>query len=71
MDPFSFLNSIHPAQLDELYQKYLKYPDSIEPSWRAFFQGFDFGKDTPSEVLVEDETDMGFLKRISFRNKFF
>jgi len=58
MDPFSFLNSIHPAQLDELYQKYLKYPDSIEPSWRAFFQGFDFGKDTPSEVLVEDETDI-------------
>ena len=51
MDPFSFLNSIHPEQLDELYQKYLKYPDSIEPSWRAFFQGFDFGKDTPAETV--------------------
>lgn len=50
MDPFSFLNSIHPEQLDELYKKYLKYPDSIEPSWRAFFQGFDFGKDTVEEI---------------------
>jgi len=50
MDPFSFLNSIHPEQLDELYQKYLKYPDSIEPSWRAFFQGFDFGKDVTEDL---------------------
>ncbi len=54
MDPFSFLNSIHPQQLDELYQKYLKYPDSIEPSWKAFFQGFDFGKDTVEEVTTSE-----------------
>lgn len=52
MDPFSFLNTIHPEQLDQLYHKYLKYPDSIEPSWRAFFQGFDFGKEVTEEILV-------------------
>jgi 2-oxoglutarate dehydrogenase E1 component len=63
MDPFSFLNSIHPQQLDELYQKYLKYPDSIEPSWKAFFQGFDFGKDTVEEVSVSDEQQ----QEISFK----
>jgi 2-oxoglutarate dehydrogenase E1 component len=58
MDPFSFLNSIHPQQLDELYQKYLKYPDSIEPSWRAFFQGFDFGKDVTEDLHdTKDSTD--------------
>jgi len=64
MDPFSFLNSIHPEQLDELYKKYLKHPDSIEPSWRAFFQGFDFGKDAPAEVIetgVEQE-DISFTE---------
>lgn len=43
MDKFSFLNAVHPEYLAELYDKYLTYPDSIEPSWRAFFQGFDFG----------------------------
>lgn len=56
MDPFSFLNTVHPSYLAELYQKYLVQPDSIEPSWRAFFQGFDFGKygDEAEEILLQD-----------------
>jgi 2-oxoglutarate dehydrogenase E1 component len=43
MDRYSFLNAVHPAYIADLYDKYLQFPDSIEPSWRAFFQGFDFG----------------------------
>lgn len=43
MDKFSFLNAAHTAYFAELYDQYLQYPDSVEPSWRAFFQGFDFG----------------------------
>lgn len=43
MDRFSFLNTVHPAYLAELYDTYLASPDTVEPSWRAFFQGFDFG----------------------------
>ncbi|MGY5848280.1 2-oxoglutarate dehydrogenase E1 component [Salegentibacter sp. HM20] len=43
MDRFSFLNAAHTAYFADLYDQYLKYPDSVEPSWRAFFQGFDFG----------------------------
>jgi len=50
MDQFSFLNAAHTAYFAELYDQYLQYPDSVEPSWRAFFQGFDFGK-----TLGEDE----------------
>lgn len=42
MDKFSFLNAVHTEFIGEMYEQYLKYPDSIEPSWRAFFQGFDF-----------------------------
>ncbi len=45
MDKYSFLNAIHPGVLEEQYEKYLKSPDSVEPSLRAFFQGFDFGRD--------------------------
>ncbi|MBW2961879.1 2-oxoglutarate dehydrogenase E1 component [Mesonia aestuariivivens] len=44
MDQFSFLNAAHTAYFAELYDQYLQFPDSVEPSWRAFFQGFDFGK---------------------------
>ncbi|MBE9490351.1 MAG: 2-oxoglutarate dehydrogenase E1 component [Bacteroidetes bacterium] len=43
MDKYSFLNAVHPSYIAELYDTYLKSPDEIEPSWRAFFQGFDFG----------------------------
>lgn len=42
MDRFSFLGGVHATFIDDLYQRYLKSPDSIEPSWRAFFQGYDF-----------------------------
>ena len=50
MDKYSFLNAAHTAFFADLYDKYLKAPDSVEPSWRAFFQGFDFG----SELALED-----------------
>lgn len=41
MEKYSFLNALHPKLIEELYQKYIHFPYSIEPSWRAFFQGFD------------------------------
>ena len=43
MDKYSFLNAAHTAYFADLYDQYLKNPDSVEPSWRAFFQGYDFG----------------------------
>ncbi|MBT8265409.1 MAG: 2-oxoglutarate dehydrogenase E1 component [Bacteroidia bacterium] len=46
MDKYSFLNAAHTAYFAELYEQYLKDPDAIEPSWRAFFQGYDFGSET-------------------------
>ena len=49
MDKFSFLNAVHPTYIAELYEKYLQYPDSVEPSWRAFFQGFDFGSENSAQ----------------------
>ncbi len=45
MDRFSFLNTVSTEYIEELYQQYLESPDSIEPSWKAFFQGFDFGQE--------------------------
>ena len=45
MDKYSFLNAAHTAYFAELYEQYLENPDSVEPSWRAFFQGYDFGSE--------------------------
>ena len=49
MDRFSFLNAAHAEFFAELYDQYLENPDSVEPSWRSFFQGFDFGMTTYNE----------------------
>ncbi|MGV6829031.1 MAG: 2-oxoglutarate dehydrogenase E1 component [Flavobacteriales bacterium] len=48
MDKYSFLNAVHPSYIADLYDTYLKTPDLVEPSWRAFFQGFDFGLESSS-----------------------
>ena len=53
MDRFSFLNAAHTAYFAELYDQYLENPDSVEPSWRAFFQGYDFGTESYGEEMAE------------------
>lgn len=45
MDRFSFLNAAHTTFFADLYDQYLTSPDSVEPSWRSFFQGFDFANE--------------------------
>ena len=56
MDRFSFLNAAHTQFFADLYEQYLQNPDSVEPSWRAFFQGFDFGMTTSNEELSQEQT---------------
>jgi len=55
MDKYSFLNAAHTAYFADLYEQYQQDPDSVEPSWKAFFQGYDFGSETfeVSEDIVE------------------
>ncbi len=53
MDRFSFLGGVHTTFVEELYQKYLSAPDHVEPSWRAFFQGYDFALEEYGEEQAE------------------
>lgn len=55
MDRFSFLNAAHTQFFADLYEQYTQNPDSVEPSWRAFFQGFDFGMETFSEEMLLEQ----------------
>ncbi len=48
MDKYSFLNAANTQFFADLYDKYVENPDSVEPSWRAFFQGFDFAQENYS-----------------------
>ena len=58
MDNFSFLNAAHSVYFADLYDQYLENPDSLEPSWRAFFQGYDFGSNNNFiEEIVDGVTN--------------
>ena len=55
MDKFSFLNAAHTEFFAQTYDEYLVNPDAVEPSWRAFFQGFDFGMTTYNEENASEQ----------------
>ena len=55
MDRYSFLNAAHTQFFADLYDQYLQNPDAVEPSWRAFFQGFDFGMEQYNEEQFSEQ----------------
>jgi 2-oxoglutarate dehydrogenase E1 component len=42
MKDFSFLTNPHPEYIENLYQDFVKDPQSVDPEFMKFFQGFDF-----------------------------
>lgn len=42
MKDFSFVTNSHPAYIESLYQDFRKDPNSVDPDWVKFFEGFDF-----------------------------
>src|SRR6185436_20487042 len=42
MKDFSFITSAHPSYVENLYQEFTRNPDSVDPEFRRFFEGFDF-----------------------------
>lgn len=70
MDRFSFLNAAHTAFFADLYDQYIENPDSVEPSWRSFFQGFDFassdyGSDFATESKSASQQDTAKVQEVS------
>lgn len=70
MDRFSFLNAAHTAFFADLYDQYIENPDSVEPSWRSFFQGFDFassdyGSDFATESKSAPKQDTAQVQQVS------
>ncbi len=43
MDKYSYISNAHVNFIDELYTSYKTDPESTDPSWQRFFEGFEFG----------------------------
>ena len=61
MDNLSFINSSDPGYIENLYRQFQKEPESVEPGWHQFFQGFDFAlKNYPQKAASGMETSDEF-----------
>ena len=64
MDKFSFLGALHTGMIEQMYDKFIQDPQSIEEEWSNFFQGFDFAK----EVYSEEDIPQIFQKEFKVIN---
>jgi 2-oxoglutarate dehydrogenase E1 component len=44
MKNLSFANRWNSDLIDQYYESWLRQPESLEPDWRAFFEGFELGQ---------------------------
>lgn len=44
MDTYSYVGNGDVNAIEDLYQKYLKDPESVDYGWKKFFEGFDFSR---------------------------
>ena len=49
MKDFNFIDAQSPQVIEEIYQNFLKDPNSVEASWKSFFLGFEYAQ-TPDAV---------------------
>lgn len=62
MDKYSYIANAHGNYLDELFKAYKDNPESIDESWKKFFEGFEFAQekygepDEPKAVATPKET---------------
>lgn len=47
MDRFSYLSNADPATIEAMFGQYKSDPDSVDESWRKFFDGFEFAQTHP------------------------
>src|SRR5688500_16026735 len=44
MKDYSHVYNAHPQYIDNLYKSFRNDPESVDPSWRHFFEGFEFAQ---------------------------
>src|SRR2546423_1677819 len=42
MKDFQYITNSSPAFIENMYQEFAKNPESVDPEFRKFFEGFDF-----------------------------
>ncbi|HNJ59086.1 MAG TPA: thiamine pyrophosphate-dependent enzyme, partial [Chitinophagaceae bacterium] len=58
MKDFSYITNSHPSFIENLYNEFLKDPNSIDPDLKKFFEGFDFAVNFGNfnQIISSDQT---------------
>ncbi len=54
MEKFTYLKSANAEYIDELLVRFRKDPNSIDPTWRYFFEGIELGTDEAAEHAFQN-----------------
>ena len=78
MKDFSYITNSHPSFIENLYNEFLKDPNSIDPDIKKFFEGFDFAvsgrrqaapsetpKTSTASATVTDSSAINWMKEIN------
>jgi 2-oxoglutarate dehydrogenase E1 component len=73
MDKFSYLSNADVSAVEELYQQFLKDPESVDEGWAKFFEGFEFARtnyadEAGSSNQAVFESAVGFDKEFKVLN---
>jgi 2-oxoglutarate dehydrogenase E1 component len=67
MKDFSYITHSHPAYIEGLYNDFVQNPESVDPEYRKFFEGFDFavnfGKEDIKRSNGTSPSETGGIKR--------
>ena len=58
MKDFSYITHSHPAYIEGLYNDFVQNPESVDPEFRKFFEGFDFaiGRTNGNGAVTADKS---------------
>src|SRR4051812_7519206 len=71
MNPVTVSERANATLIEEYHQRWLDNPDSVDPTWRAFFQGFTLGSNgqapanAPAGAVVDSVKQSGVYYLIS------
>ena len=55
LERLDYLKSVNAEYIDDLYSSFIADPESVDPSWRYFFEGLDLGAESVPAALVAPE----------------
>ncbi len=70
MDKYSYLSNADVSAVEEIYQNYLKDPQSVEEGWFRFFEGFEFARSNYGDEPVSNGKSGVFEPNLNFDKEF-